>query len=119
MGSYRRATASRVRAPGNIESHDGREALRGRKVVSHGNRKHSKQKYVDGNVPFTTYQPAYRAGYEGHNRYPGKKHQEFEADLRREYEKSPGHTALAWDKAKHATHDAWNCGENAVHDHRD
>jgi hypothetical protein len=79
---------------------------------------YSKQKYVEGNVAFATYQPAYRAGYEGHNRYPGKKYQEVEADLQRAYEKSAGAATLAWDKAKHATRDAWNRGEKAVHGHR-
>jgi uncharacterized protein YcfJ len=79
---------------------------------------YSKQKYVEGNATFATYQPAYRTGYEGHNRYPGKKYQEVEADLQRDYERSAGTATLAWDKAKHATHDAWNRGEKAVHGHR-
>jgi uncharacterized protein YcfJ len=79
---------------------------------------YSRQKYVENNVPFATYQPAYRTGYEGHNRYPGKKYQEVEADLRRDYERSAGTATLAWDKAKHATQDAWNRGETAVHGHR-
>ena len=79
---------------------------------------YSKQKYVEGNVAFATYQPAYRTGYEGHNRYPGKKYQEVEADLQRAYESSAGAATLVWDKAKHATRDAWNRGEKAVHGHR-
>ena len=79
---------------------------------------YSKQKYVERNATFATYQPAYRTGYEGYNRYSGKKYQEVEADLRRDYERSAGTATLAWDKAKHATHDAWNRGENAVHGHR-
>jgi uncharacterized protein YcfJ len=79
---------------------------------------YAKQKYVEGNVPFATYQLAYRTGYEGHNRYSGKKYQEVEADLQRDYERSAGHATLAWDKAKHATRDAWNRGEKAVHGHR-
>ena len=79
---------------------------------------YAKQKYVEGNVPFAIYQLAYRTGYEGHNRYSGKKYQEVEADLQRDYERSAGHATLAWDKAKHATRDAWNRGEKAVHGHR-
>lgn len=79
---------------------------------------YSKQKYVEGNVPFATYQPAYRIGYEGHNRYPGKRYQEVESNLKRDYEKSPGAAVLAWDKSKHAARDAWNRGETAVLGHK-
>lgn len=79
---------------------------------------YSKQKYAEGNVPFATYLPAYRAGYEGHNRYPGKKYQEVESDLKRAYERTAGAATLAWDKAKHATRDAWNRGEKAVQGQR-
>src|ERR1017187_4539823 len=79
---------------------------------------YSKQKYVEGNVAFATYQPAYRAGYEGHNRYPGKKYQEVEPHPQQAYESSAGAAPLVWDKAKHAPRNAWNRGEKAVHGHR-
>ena len=79
---------------------------------------YSKQQYVERHATFATYQPAYRTGYEGRNRYPGKTYQEVEADLQRDYERSAGAATLAWDKAKHATRDAWNRGEKAVHGHR-
>ena len=75
---------------------------------------YSKQKYVDRNASYDSYQPAYRTGYEGRNQYPGKKYDEVEADLQRNYEKSKGNSTLAWDKAKHATRDAWNRVERAV-----
>lgn len=68
----------------------------------------SKQKYVDADVPYSNYQAAYRTGYEGWSKYPGKKYEEVEADLRRNYEQGKGNGGLAWDKARPATRDAWN-----------
>ena len=78
---------------------------------------YSKQKYVERDAAYATYQPAYRTGYEGRNRYPGKIYEEAEADLQRDYEKSRGTAGLSWDKAKSATRDAWNRGEHALPGH--
>ena len=75
---------------------------------------YSKQKYVERNAPYSTYQPAYRTGYEGRNLYPGKKYEEVESDLQRDYEKSKDSAILSWDKAKSATRDAWNRVEKAT-----
>lgn len=74
---------------------------------------YAKRQYVESNAPYESYQPAYRTGYEGRNQYPGRKYEEVEADLQRNYEKSKGNSTLAWDRAKHATRDAWNRVEKA------
>jgi uncharacterized protein YcfJ len=63
--------------------------------------------YVDKDTAYDLYQSAYRTGYEGYGRYPGKSFDEVEADLRRDYEKTRRTSALDWNKAKHATRDAW------------
>jgi hypothetical protein len=75
---------------------------------------YSKRSYVERDSAYTTYQPAYRTGYVGRSRYPGKRYEEVEADLQRDYEKSKGNGTLIWDKAKHATRDAWNRVEKAL-----
>ena len=75
---------------------------------------YAKRSYADKNVSYDNYQPAYRTGYEGYTRYPGKKYEEVEADLQRDYEKSKGNSNLSWDKAKHATRDAWHRVEKAL-----
>jgi uncharacterized protein YcfJ len=72
------------------------------------------QKYVDQGASYETYQPAYRTGYEGRTRYPGRKFEDVEADLQREYEKSKGASTLGWDKAKLATRDAWHRVERTI-----
>ncbi len=74
----------------------------------------SKQKYVERDAAYATYQPAYRTGYEGRTQYPGKKYEDVEANLQRDYEKSPGNATLGWDKARHATRDAWQRVDKAA-----
>src|ERR1039458_3820265 len=63
--------------------------------------------YVDKASPYDIYQPAYRVGYEGYGRYTGKRYEEVEIDLQRDYEKTRSKLGLEWNKAKHATRDAW------------
>ena len=75
---------------------------------------YSKRPYAEKSVSYDAYQPAYRTGYEGYTRYPGKKYEEVESDLQRDYEKSKGNSSLSWDKAKLATRDAWRRVEGAL-----
>jgi len=75
---------------------------------------YAKQSYVERGARYETYQPAYRTGYEGFTRYPGKNYEEAESDLQRDYEKSKGTSSVAWENAKHATRDAWNRVEHAL-----
>jgi uncharacterized protein YcfJ len=63
--------------------------------------------YVDKDTPYDIYQSAYRTGYEGYGLYAGKSYEEVETDLRRDYEKTRRTSGLDWNKAKHATKDAW------------
>lgn len=72
--------------------------------------------YVEKERSYEDYQPAYRTGYEGYRQYgdAGKTYDEVEPNLRNDYEKHHGGAGLAWDKAKHATRDAWERLENAL-----
>ena len=72
------------------------------------------QTYAEKNVAYDAYQPAYRTGYEGFSRYPGKRYEDVETDLQRDYEKSKGKSSLTWDKAKYATRDAWHRVERTL-----
>lgn len=75
---------------------------------------HAKQTYVERDADYATYQPAYRTGYEGFSRYPGKTYDQIEADLKRDYEKSNGTNKLSWEKAKLATRAAWHRVEKTL-----
>ncbi|MEG4963269.1 MULTISPECIES: hypothetical protein [unclassified Microcoleus] len=77
---------------------------------------YSSRPYVDTSATYDDYQPAYRTGYEGYSRYggTGKSFNEIEHDLQRDYETNRGKSNVAWEKAKHATRDAWDRVERAV-----
>lgn len=67
--------------------------------------------YIDPRHDYDYYAPAYRMGHNSYARYGfnrGLTYEQAEPQIRSEYERSYGHTGLAWDKAKYAIHDAWN-----------
>jgi len=66
------------------------------------------RKYVGNDEKWETYAPAYRAGYQGYSRNAGKRYEEVEADLQRDYERNAGPAALRWEKARPAARDAWD-----------
>jgi uncharacterized protein (TIGR02271 family) len=72
------------------------------------------QPYIEPGRQYEHYQSAYRTGYEGYNRYSntGKSYNEVEPELQTEYEKTHSGMGLNWEKAKHATRDAWQRAEN-------
>jgi len=65
------------------------------------------QTYVERTRPYDDYAPAYRTGYEGYTRYSGKRFEQVEPDLQKEYEKGRGKSNLGWENAKHASRAAW------------
>jgi hypothetical protein len=50
---------------------------------------------------------AYRTGYEGFHKYPGKAYEKIENDLALDYERNKAESALPWDHARHAVRAAW------------
>lgn len=68
---------------------------------------YGQRRYVEKTESYDAYQPAYRLGYESRAKYPGKRYEEVEADLQREYERSRAKDAVSWDKARYASRDAW------------
>lgn len=70
--------------------------------------------YYEAGRSYEDYEPAYRTGYEGYSAYSGRSYHEVELDLQRNYERDRGGAGLAWEKAKHATRDAWDRVERAV-----
>ena len=65
------------------------------------------REYVTENTSYDTYRPAYRVSYEAYSLHRGKRYEEVEPELRREYGRSAGTSGLAWDKATRAARDAW------------
>jgi hypothetical protein len=65
--------------------------------------------YVEKDKTYEDYQPAYRTGYEGYDRYghSGRTYNEVETDLQRDYQTNQT-GSLPWEQAKHAVKDAWD-----------
>ncbi len=63
--------------------------------------------YVTKGSTFDDYGPAYRYGLDNYARYPGKRFEDVEPDLGRDWQRGKGKSALTWDHAKHAAKDSW------------
>jgi hypothetical protein len=72
------------------------------------------RKYNKEGEPYESYQPAYRIGYEGVKRYPGRTFEQAEMDLQRDYDSSQSSSGLSWEHAKQAAQDAWNRVKDSV-----
>jgi hypothetical protein len=75
---------------------------------------YSSRPYVETGSSYDTYRPAYQYGWESYTKYGGRKFDEVEPDLRRDWERSDRSRNLSWDRAKEATRDAWHRVERAL-----
>ena len=64
--------------------------------------------YAKADMPYDTYQPAYRYGWESRSMYPGKKFDEVESGLATGWDSAKGTSKMAWADAKGAAKDAWH-----------
>ena len=75
---------------------------------------YSSRPYVDGGATYDDYGPAYGYGVDAYSRYPGRRFDQSEADLSRNWDGARGQSKLGWDQAKSATRDAWHRVSNSV-----
>ena len=75
---------------------------------------YTREPYYRKQYSYDDYEPAYRTGYTGADRYRGRSFHEVEDMLRSDYERGKGKSRLAWDEAKHATKAAWHRVESAI-----
>jgi hypothetical protein len=81
-------------------------------------RNYATRPYVTPGANYETYRPAYQFGWESYRRFRGRRFDDIESDLRREWERMD--RELSWSKARGATQDAWKrLGERATSDRRD
>ena len=74
---------------------------------------YSSRPYVTGGT-YDDYGPAYRYGVDGYGQYKGRKFDEVESELSRDWQRAKGSSKLTWDNAKHATRDSWQRVSDAV-----
>jgi len=75
---------------------------------------YAREPYYQSDMTYDDYDPAYRLGWESRGRYAGRRFEEVETDLGRDYESRRGKSRLSWDKARHATRSAWDRVERAM-----
>lgn len=63
--------------------------------------------YVEGKA-YEYYAPAYRIGWEGRARFPGREFDEVESELRKEYDRFISEGAPDWQIGRQAARSAWN-----------
>jgi hypothetical protein len=68
----------------------------------------SSRPYVSSGATYDDYGPAYRHGVDAYSRYPNRPFDEIESDLGRDWTTSRGQSSLEWERAKHASRDAWS-----------
>jgi hypothetical protein len=64
--------------------------------------------YYDASRDYNHYASAYRAGYEGYARYPGKRYEDVEPEFERYYNDNRGNSTLTWSEARRASRAAWD-----------
>lgn len=68
---------------------------------------YSSRPYVNGGS-YDDYGPAYQYGVNARNQFPDRSFDDVEADLGRDWSNTRGKSSLDWEKAKHASRDAWH-----------
>jgi hypothetical protein len=66
---------------------------------------YSTRPYVEPGASYEIYRSAYQYGWDGHRRYRGRRFDDVEAELRREWERTD--RELSWTDARDAARDAW------------
>jgi len=74
---------------------------------------YSSRPYVGGGS-YDDYGPAYSYGVNSYSKYAGRKFDDVESDLSRDWDSARGTSSLGWERAKHATRDAWNRVSDSV-----
>ncbi|MEP7138075.1 MAG: hypothetical protein ABI745_00510 [Caldimonas sp.] len=64
--------------------------------------------YVGKDDRYDDFGPAYAYGVDSFNRHDGRKFDDVESDLSRDWEKFKGKSKLTWERAKGAVRDAWD-----------
>lgn len=70
--------------------------------------------YVDANLGYDDYRPAYAYGVAAHSQHQGRPFDEVEADLRQGWAGARGSSRLEWERARGPAQDAWSRVSDSV-----
>ncbi|HEX5687439.1 MAG TPA: hypothetical protein VFY73_25765 [Ideonella sp.] len=77
-------------------------------------RENYKDRPYIGDGTYDDFGPAYAYGVEAFSTYPSRTYDDIEPELSRKWTTARGTSSLEWERAKHATRDAWTRVSNAV-----
>jgi Glycine zipper len=76
---------------------------------------YSKRPYAETGVDYDQYGPAYQYGWESQAHHEGKKFDEVESHLARDWDRVRGSSKLGWAHAKPAVRDSWERVSHRTH----
>ena len=77
---------------------------------------YEREPYFQKDMTWDDYEPAYRFGYDWHERHRGRRFEDVESDMASGWEKVKAKSRLKWEHAKAAARAAWDRMEHAVRD---
>ena len=84
------------------------EAVNPTAYTEHFQTQYKSTPYYTSGREWSDYEPAYKYGYETYGQYRGKKFDDVESELERNWDKTRANSSLAWNDAKYAVKDGWH-----------
>ena len=90
------------------------EAVNPTEYNQHFQTQYKSAPYYTSGREWSDYEPAYKYGYETYGQYRGKKFDDIEGDLERNWDNTRANSRLAWNEARDAVRDGWHHIERAM-----
>ena len=90
------------------------EAVNPTEYNDHFKNSYANAPYYKSGAEWRDYEPAYKYSYDTYSQYQGRKFEDVESDLERNWESTKADSRLAWNEAKGAVRDGWHHIERAM-----
>jgi uncharacterized protein YcfJ len=90
------------------------EAVNPTEYTNHFQQNYTSAPYYKAGTEWQDYEPAYKYGYDTYGQYQGKRFEEVESNLERDWNNTRANSRLEWNDAKGAVRDGWHHIERAL-----
>ena len=90
------------------------EAVNPTTYEDHFRKTYSDSSYYVQDRDWNDYQPAYKYGYDTYGQHRGRRFEDVESELERDWNQAKAESKLAWHDAKGAVRDGWHYIERAM-----
>ena len=90
------------------------EAVNPTEYTQHFQNTYQSTPYYVGGSEWRDYEPAYKYSYDAYGQYQGKKFEDIESELERNWDTTRADSRLAWNEARGAVRDGWHHIERAM-----